>query len=149
MPTNIQKKRFMLITFASLILRKKNKVLLQKRCYNEYCSLSYACPGGSIDGNESIIQAAIREGKEELDINIQAKDLHVAHVIHFKSSQGEFINFFIEAIQWSGEPKIMEPEKCSSIEWFSINALPKDITNINKQALTLANKQIFFSTLGW
>ncbi|MFC1842923.1 NUDIX domain-containing protein [Candidatus Dependentiae bacterium] len=149
MKTDIQKERFKLVTFVSLILRKHGKVLLQKRCYNEYCSLSYACPGGSIDGNESVLQAAIREGKEELGITLQSKDLSIVHVIHFISSHGEFINFFIEANQWNGEPKVMEPEKCSTIEWFAINALPENITVVNRQAIELSSKGIFFSEHGW
>ena len=40
------------------------------------------------------------------------KDLHVVHAMHFKSSHGQFVHFFIEVHNWDGEPKVMEPNKC-------------------------------------
>ncbi len=35
----------------------------------------------------------------------------------------------------SGEPKVLEPHKCESMEWFSLNKLPKDIMASSKLLL--------------
>ena len=149
MTTNIKNERFKLVTQAGLFLRRDGKILLQKRCNNEYCPQLYAVPGGSIEAGEPALQTAIREAKEELNINVAVEDLHFAHAIHFKSSHGQFINFFFEVHKWDGELKIMEPNKCCEIKWFPVDALPEDITAENRQAIELSNKGIFYSERGW
>ena len=145
----MQKERYKLVTFAGLFLRKDNEVLLQKRCNNALCSKLYAIPGGSVEAGESVLQTIIRETKEELGVNLLVEDLKVVHVMHFKSSYGEFIHFFLETNKWDGEPKIMEPNKCSELKWFSVDVLPENITVENRQAIELSCKDVFFSERGW
>ena len=145
----MSKERYKLVTLAGLFLRKNNKLLLQKRCNNEYCSQMYAVPGGSVEEGESVLKTIVREAEEELGIKLLEKDLVVKHVMHLKSSHGEFIHFFVEANLWDGEPEIMEPNKCSELKWFPLDALPENITAANKQAIELSNKNIFFSEQGW
>lgn len=145
----MQKDRYKLVTLAGLFLRKDNEILLQKRCNNEYCSKLYAIPGGSVEAGESVLETIVREADEELGITLLEKDLKVVHTMHFKSKHGEFIHFFVEAHKWEGEPKIMEPNKCSEIKWFPIEELPENITAENKQGIELSNKGVSFSIRGW
>jgi len=145
----MEKKRFKLVPFVSLVLRKDNKILLQRRCNTKYCNHLYACPGGSVDGDESLIQATIREAKEELGINLKKEDLRIVHVIHFKSQYGEFINFFLEAREWDGEPRIMEPHKCVDLSWFPLDQLPKDVAPENEIVIKSMIKGILYSESGF
>lgn len=145
----MSKERYKLVTLAGLFLRKDDKILLQKRCNNEYCSQLYAVPGGSVEAGESVLKTIVREAEEELGIKLLEKDLKVTHVMHLNSSHGEFVHFFVETNRWDGEPKIMEPSKCSEIKWFSLDTLPENITKANKQAIELSSKGVFFSEQGW
>ena len=42
----------------------------------------------------------------------------------------ERADFFFIAKKWQVEPKIMEPEKCDAIGWFSLDKLPDPISYI-------------------
>ena len=62
--------KFKLVPFVAVILKKDNKILLAKRAKKGWGNGEYALPGGSVDGNETIRAAAVREIKEELGVDI-------------------------------------------------------------------------------
>ncbi len=39
----------------------------------------------------------------------------------------ERVDFFFECTPWSGEPRIMEPDKNADLRWFSLDALPDPV----------------------
>jgi len=61
---------------ATIAVINNNKILLLKRGYsapwmpNKYCLV-----GGGVDDNESLVDAAIREAKEEIGLTIDRKEL--------------------------------------------------------------------------
>ena len=122
------KERFKLIPLVSVIIKKDNKILLSKRKNTGYGDGLYALPGGGVDGDETILQAAIREAQEELAITLRKKDLHVLHASHIRyPSRVETIRFFIVVDKWDGEIINNEPEKCDDIRWFELNKLPENL----------------------
>lgn len=112
-----------------ILTRTKNEnteVLLQERCNTGYMDGKYdtAC-SGHIESGESLLTAMVREAKEELGIDIKENDLILVAVIH--PYKEDYINIFFTTKEYSGIPKIMETNKCSNLQWFSINGLPENV----------------------
>jgi len=146
------KKRFKLSSFVSLVLRRNQEVLLIRRANTGYEDGLYCCAGGSVDGNEPITDALMREAKEELGIILKKEHLRVVHVIHRKLKRdydSELIGFFIEATEWEGEPQNMEPHKHDDVAWFTLNNLPQNTIPILKHVLKMLDENIFYSEFGW
>ena len=145
----MKKERFKLIPTSHLVLLKDNKILLLRRYNTGYEDGKYSVVAGHLDGNETFIQAMVREAKEEANIIIKPEDLDVVHVMHRKVPEEERIDFFITAKKWDGTPQNMEPHKCDDIRWFDIDDLPKNIIPYVKQAITCFRNNIFYSENGW
>ncbi|WP_412032576.1 NUDIX domain-containing protein [Malacoplasma muris] len=60
-----------------IIIEKQKKILIQKRSKNKSLFPNlYECVAGAVTLDETILQAAIREVKEELDIDLQPHQLN-------------------------------------------------------------------------
>ena len=141
---------FKLSSGVYLTLIKHHKILLVKRQNTRWASGLYSFISGFIDGNESIVDAAKREAKEEAGIEIRKTDLKIFHIIHRKSGDAEFIDFFLLAKGWHGKPTNLEPNKCGEMKWFSLNNLPENIVPHVKTVLDYYRKgEYFFSENGF
>jgi mutator protein MutT len=86
---------------------------------------TWEIPGGSVEFGETFHEALKREIKEELGIEIEILELlGVCDHIIPKEKQHWVSPTFICKIK-KGVPKIMEPEKCSAIGWFSLTDAEK------------------------
>ncbi len=134
-----------------LILIKDGRVLLLHRFNTGWSDGKYAMIGGHVDGDESVTDAMIREAKEEAGIELDKERMRVAHTMHRKSAHSglEYIDFFLIADAWKGEPKNMEPHKSDGLEWFPLDDLPADILPHVKLGIENSLKGIGFSEFGW
>lgn len=123
----------------------KKEVLLALRKNTGYKDGEYELPGGHVDTGEDLMQAMVREAKEELLIDIKEKDLKIAHILHHYT--GDRVNFILTTNKYEGIPSIGEPDKCEKLEWFDINELPTNITNKVKKSIEEINLNIFYSSL--
>ena len=111
-----------------LLTRIKNnitEVLLMLRKNTGYNDGKYELPGGHLEENEDLMQAMIRETKEELNIELKREDLKIEHILHHY--KGNRIKFLVSANFYIGELKIGEPDECEKIDWFNIDNLPNNI----------------------
>jgi ADP-ribose pyrophosphatase YjhB (NUDIX family) len=145
----MDKKRFKIIPTAHLVLIENDKILLLRRLNTGYEDGNYSVVAGHLDGEETFIQAMVREAKEEAGIEIKPEDLEVIHVMHRKCPNEERIDFFIKAHKWSGEPIIMESDKCDDLDWFKLGNLPDNLIPYIKQAIDCINKKLSYSEEGW
>ncbi|MBM3894591.1 NUDIX domain-containing protein [Candidatus Dependentiae bacterium] len=143
--------KFLMPIFSAILLIRDNKICLLKRSKNARLLPGfYALPGGGIDGNERIPDAAAREALEELRITVQPKDLQCVHTTHVKTPDNqEYINFYFLTKTFSGEPQNTEPEKCDGVFWFDMNELPTDLLPNHKKVLDLIKENKTFSDFGW
>ena len=106
-----------------IIVNDDGKILIGKR--QGSFAAKYSIPGGSLDVGEGFEEGAIREIKEETNLDI--KDPKVIAVTNnletFKEDNVHFISMVFLVKEFSGELKLMEPEKCS--EWLWVD--PKDL----------------------
>ena len=146
----MKKERFKLIPAVWIFLKKDNKVLFLFRQNTGWEDGKFGLPAGHVDGNETIIQAAIRETQEESSVKVNKDDLRVIHVLHKRNANGaESIDFFLETTKWEGIPRVNEPEKCGKAEWFDLNDLPKNIVGCVGHVIEQINKKVFYSEYGW
>jgi len=140
--------RFKLVPTSHLILMEEDKVLLAKRLNTGWMDGNYSVIAGHLDGNETFLQAMVREAKEEAGIDVDEKDLQVVHVMHRRTDH-ERIDFFIQAKRWNGTPRIMEPDKCDDMKWFDIDKLPDNTIPYIRQAIQMIRNKVFYSEHGW
>lgn len=142
--------RFTLRSAVYLNLERENRILLVRRFNTGWMDGMYSLIAGHLDGKETVTQAMVREAKEEAGIDVRSEDLHVVHTMHRKSNERlEYIDFFLTADQWQGEPKICEPNKCDKMQWFDPTNLPDNLLPYVKNAIESYKKGITFSEMGW
>ncbi|WP_413287543.1 NUDIX domain-containing protein [Bdellovibrio sp. HCB337] len=77
---------------VGVVFTSGNKVLVLKPTYKDHWLL----PGGVIDENESPREAAIREVKEELGLDVVIEKLIVMDYLHPAGTRTECIQFFFQ-----------------------------------------------------
>jgi mutator protein MutT len=146
------KERYKAIPASYLVMIKDNKVLLQRRLNTGYEDGNYSMPAGHVDAGETFTQCVVREIKEEIGIDLNSKDVKVAHVMHRNSGEGEIgnrIDIFFTAEKWGGEIENKEPNKCDDLSWFDLDNLPENIIPYIKHAIDCINNKIFYREFGW
>jgi 8-oxo-dGTP diphosphatase len=110
---------------VGVMVFKDRKVLLGKR-KNSHGTGEYAWPGGHMEYMESFEQCAKRELKEETGIEIE--NIKFLRLLNFKDyAPKHYIDIGLTADWKSGEPQILEPEKCESWGWYDLNDLPNPL----------------------
>lgn len=121
---------------VGVIVIKNGKVLLQKR-KNALGEGSWSFPGGHLEFNESFSECAKRETSEELGIDIKNARYAATTNDIFANEGKHYITVYMITDEYSGEPKIMEPDKCEQFGWFDWKNLPQPlfipIQNLLKQ----------------
>jgi ADP-ribose pyrophosphatase YjhB (NUDIX family) len=125
-----------------------NAVLLVR--YNDSSIGTYlAAPGGALEDNENIIQAVIRETKEETNVIVQPQRVVIIEDLVYKQYKMSKVWMICKFIQ--GEiRKTSESEKEGIIEaaWFTRNQLdgekvyPEQLLNIDWEKLISDNWQV-------
>ncbi|GAA2784784.1 NUDIX domain-containing protein [Saccharopolyspora taberi] len=123
---------FQVVPAAYVIFRRNDEVLLQLRENTGYMDGHWAAAAaGHIEAGEPAPAAAVREAAEELGVRVDPADLVPLAVMHRTRGDGQAINervdFFFECRRWTGEPRLMEPEKAADLRWFSLGALPDPV----------------------
>ncbi|MCY3713439.1 MAG: NUDIX domain-containing protein [Gemmatimonadetes bacterium] len=141
--------RFKLITDVHVFLKNdKDQILMLRRANTGYEDGNYSVIAGHLDGHEEVIEAAIREAKEEAGIEIRFIDIKVVGIMHRKEND-ERISFFLSATRWFGEIVNMEPERCDDFSWFPICDLPVNTIPYVRRAIEQWGNGLFFDSYGW
>lgn len=131
-----------------IIKNNEGKILLQRRQGSKLWPGFLALPAGHLDVGEDAYEAAIREAKEELDINITVDNISDVFVVNRKNkSLLPYYDVYFELNGYNGEIKINEPNKCSELVWSNIKSLPEDMIEFEKIALNNYLNGIKFSTI--
>ncbi|MGE7385167.1 NUDIX domain-containing protein [Streptomyces sp. NPDC004126] len=114
-----------------LLLRRDGErgpeVLLSRRAGQVGASGMWHLPSGHLDPGEDMVAAVIREAREETGVVIAAEDVTVAVTVHHQpqTASRARLGVFFEVRQWTGEPRVMEPDRCDGVRWCPLDALPK------------------------
>ncbi len=108
-----------------VMIFKDGKVLLGKR-KNAHGDGSYAWPGGHMEYMESFADCAKRETMEEAGIEIE--NVRFLRLMNLKTyAPKHYVDIGLAADWKSGEPQIMEPDKCEGWGWYDIDNLPQPL----------------------
>lgn len=121
-------------TGVHVLLEREGSVLLMRRAGTGFFDGLYSLPGGHVEEGESIRATAVREMREELGIDVAEAALVTVGVVHRRSDTNR-IDFFVRALEWSGEPRIAEPHRCDDLYWCARNALPEATVPYIREAL--------------
>lgn len=124
--------RFQVVPAAYVVLRRDDEVLLQLRRGTGYMDGYWACAAaGHVERGESVVDAAIREAREELGIGVAAADLVGLTGMHRTNGTGapidERVDWFFECRRFTGEPALQEADKAADLRWFTFDALPDPV----------------------
>lgn len=113
-------------TGIAVMVMKEGRVLLGKR-KNAHGAGDYAFPGGKLEWWESFEACAERETMEEAGIEIG--NIRFLRLLNFKFYEKHFVDVGL-IVDWkSGEPRVLEPEKCEGWAWYNLNDLPQPLFN--------------------
>lgn len=111
---------------TAVFIFKDGKFLMMKR-RGSHGAGTWAPPGGKMEFGEAFEDTARREVKEEVGLDIA--DVRLVGVTNdlFPADEKHFITLWLTSSYAGGEPKIMEPEKCTAIEWRTFDDLPSPL----------------------
>lgn len=133
--------RFVVVPASYVFLLREaatgTEVLLQLRRNTGYMDDHWAAAAaGHVERGETAYDAAHREALEEIAVT----DLELSFVTAMQRTRGgepidERIDFFFTARSWSGEPRIVEPEKCAELRWCPLGELPDPVVPHERSVL--------------
>ncbi|MFE9997260.1 NUDIX domain-containing protein [Streptomyces avermitilis] len=112
---------------AHLVLIRNGAVLLGKRHANSaFAPSTWHLPAGHREQGESAMACVIREAEEETGLTIAESDLSLVHTLDLLDPGSPIprIQLFFTASRWSGEPAVLEPDRCTEWRWWPLTALP-------------------------
>lgn len=98
------------------LIYKGDKILLQDRVKNDW--RGYALPGGHVEQNESIVDAVIREMKEETGLTVINPRL--CGIKQFPIENGRYLVFLFKTDKFEGEVSSSEE---GQMKWIDRNEL--------------------------
>jgi 8-oxo-dGTP diphosphatase len=127
---------------VGVLILKDGKALLGKR-HAEYSNASHklsdsggtwTCPGGGIDFGETLRECAIREVKEETNLDI--KNPEFLSLRDDMSEQAQYVTINFIATEFDGEVENMEPHKIDEWRWFDLDDVPENLFGPTKGTLS-------------
>ena len=124
----------------NLIIKKDDKVLLFFRNdgFFNYDGGWWVLPAGHIEQGETAMAAAIREAKEELDIDIDSDDIKCVHVTSNLASRTESFDFFFEVSKYTGTIRNCEWDKCADMQYFTLDEVANLKNVVSTTRISLA-----------
>jgi 8-oxo-dGTP diphosphatase len=111
---------------VAVFIVKNSKFLMQKR-FGAHGSNTWSVPGGNLEFGEQIKTAAIREVKEETNLEItNIRILGFTNDIFYASNK-HYITIWLLADWLSEQEYIVEPDKCAGQSWNTVSDLPDQL----------------------
>lgn len=120
------------------VLNQNNEILMQKRCaqkkfFPNHWDVSFA---GHVGAGESTSLTAVREGEEELGINLKESDLEFLFTIKEKFAWGniqsnEFVDVYLMRTNLKIEDFKYQQEEVEEARYFSLKDFFANINNKN------------------
>ena len=116
---------------VSVIIIEDNKVLLGHRSKNKEDTGgivgrdTWTLPGGKQEFDETIQECAVRETKEECNLDVSG--IKVLTACDDVAPDRHFVTITTIANHHSGDPAVMEPTKEDEWKWFDIDNLPDNL----------------------
>lgn len=117
---------------CDIFVLRENKLLLGIR-KGKYGAGDWGLPGGHLEWGERLIEAATRELTEET--GLQSQDLAFYTFTDEPREDEHYIHFAFITKIFTGEPKVMEPDRCEKWQFFDLNEIPDNLFNPHRQLI--------------
>ncbi len=118
---------------VGVMIFKEGKILLGKR-KGSHGSGEYAFPGGHLEYMESFVDCAKREIDEECGIEVENISFqYVGNIV--KYAPKHYVHIGLTADWKSGTPKVLEPDKVETWDWYDMEELPKPMFEMSELAI--------------
>ncbi|HET7430564.1 MAG TPA: NUDIX domain-containing protein [Nocardioides sp.] len=147
--------RFTVVPAAYVFLLRRagnaEEVLLQLRQNTGYMDGHWAAgAAGHVERGETAYDAAHREAREEL--GLESATLTFEFTMQRTQHDlpiDERVDFFFTAREWTGEPRVLEPQKCADLRWFRLDDLPEPVVPHERLALSKLGSGEPYLTFGF
>lgn len=104
-----------------VLVRAGEAILLLQRANTGYADGMWTTPAGHVEFGETCREAASRELREEVGLEVPPSAIKLLLVQHKQDPVDgqERMDLFFEIVHVQGTPKNNEPDKCSGIGWFT------------------------------
>jgi 8-oxo-dGTP diphosphatase len=116
------------------MLRRGPLVLLGKRLSGPGIG-TYGWAGGHLEFGETPEECAVREVAEETGLSVKAAMLEPLCVSNTMAYGSHYIDIEFRCEIADGEPRVMEPTKLESWDWYPLDALPHPMFEAAAMAL--------------
>lgn len=122
-----------------VIVKNGDKILLGHRAVNRkdtggiFEPDTWTLPGGKQEFAETVFEGAIREVKEETNLDIE--DLEILGVSDDIQPNKHYVTIQVIANKFFGTLKAMEPTKEDDWKWFDLDNLPDNIYSPSKKMI--------------
>lgn len=111
-----------------VFLIKDGKRILLGRRKGAHGAGEYALPGGHLELDETFEECALRELAEEAGPDIKTKRVDFLCLTNMRRYTPKHYADIGILVEWqSGEPRVMEPDKKESWQWYDLDNLPKPL----------------------
>jgi 8-oxo-dGTP diphosphatase len=127
-----------------VIIERNRKILVGKRTGSH--ARKYSIPGGHLDPGETFEKAAIREIKEETNLDIKSPQvIAITNNLETYNEEGmHYLSVILLVSEFSGRLRIVEPDKCERWLWVDPRRLPEPYFDASKYAVECYLKGVFY-----
>lgn len=128
-----------------MVLTRNDEVLLTQRAADaKWGANLWHLPGGMVEEGESTADAAVRETREEIDVDVSPDDMMFQAAVTYDQANGDKHDLiYFSTSTWSGEPRIAEPDKCQAMQWRKLSDLPENLTSHARAVLSDISKPTY------
>ncbi|WP_418040930.1 NUDIX hydrolase [Paenibacillus xylanilyticus] len=105
------------VAYALILDDTSSKILMVKNKGNA----SWSLPGGAVEKEETLDQAAIREAKEETGLDVKVQGVIAINECIFEKKQEHAIFFTFSAEVIGGRLELIRPHEISEIAWMDVD----------------------------
>ena len=109
-----------------VFILEADKILLSRRLNTWFGENEFAPPGGNVDMNETPLLSAVRETKEEVNLQLTTESLRLIEKNVTEANGRIFENYYYATSQFTGKSINNEPHRHSDLDWYPISNLPEN-----------------------
>jgi len=120
-------KQYSRVGVGVMILNQEGQVLLGLR-QGSHGAGEWSFPGGGIEFGDTMEKTVKKEVKEETNLDVDDLELvSVADEMRYLNEGKQYVMIGFKVNSFSGELKLMEPDKFVRWNWFSLDDLPQPL----------------------
>lgn len=118
-------KKYPRVGIGVLILDGNNLLLAKRR--GSHGAGMWQSGGGHLEFGEEFEACVKREIAEEVGITVSNIALHTVTNNFFPKEDKHYVTIFMTCHYTSGNPQVLEPDKCSEWKWFPLDKMPENL----------------------